>query len=74
MRFADDPEGARAILEACDIEGSVTITIEAAGSDRDQALSALAERTRALHGGVCGVVETVEEIARTYFAGAEEGA
>ncbi len=67
LRFAGVPNGARAILEAGLPDRSVLITVEATGPDEGQALSALAERTRALYDGVCGLVETVEELTRTYY-------
>lgn len=67
IRFADAPAGARAVLEACDSERNVVVTIQATGRDRGEAIAALAERTRDLYSGICGVVETVEDVARTYL-------
>jgi hypothetical protein len=67
LRFTDDADGKRALLEARDARGCVRVTIEATGSDEGEALSALAERTRELYGAVCGIVDTVEDVARRYY-------
>ncbi len=74
LRFTDDPAGgARAILDADTADRSVRITIEATGATKGEAFETLAERTRELYGATCSLVDTVEELARTYFAGADQG-
>lgn len=67
LRFAPATDAVRAVLDASSPDGDVKITIEAAGADEGEALSALAERTRELYASVCSVVETVEDLARAYF-------
>ncbi len=68
LRFVDAPGGKRAILDAGSADGSVRLTVEADGEDQGSALVALAARTRELYASICTVVDTVEELERTYFS------
>lgn len=72
VRFVDEPSGARVLLEAGDPAQGVSLTLEASGANKREAITLLAERTRALYSAVCGMVETVEDLARTYAEVNEE--
>ncbi|MBI3944819.1 MAG: hypothetical protein HY321_02795 [Armatimonadetes bacterium] len=72
LRFIETEQGARATLEASDPGRCAAITLVAEGADRAEAVALLAERTRELYDAVCGLVESVEEVAQSYLGSGED--